>query len=325
MSDQQPELGQGRARNHNAKYDMHPSPDSAPVNLPAAAIERGHLYVVATPIGNLGDLSPRAQAVLGAVDRICAEDTRTSGALLAHYGIRKPLVALHEHNESEVCASLVQQLQDGATLALVSDAGTPLVSDPGFVLVRAARAAGITVVTVPGPCAAIAALSISGLPSDRFAFEGFLPAKAAARRTRLQALAAETRTLVLYESSHRIADTLADLAATFGSRSICLARELTKLYEQSVVMPACELPAWLAADANRSRGEFVLLIAGAPPAADSVAPETERVLRLLLRELPLSAATRLAAEITGARRKDLYDMALRWGADAGTKENDQHA
>ncbi|MFP5304674.1 MAG: 16S rRNA (cytidine(1402)-2'-O)-methyltransferase [Gammaproteobacteria bacterium] len=282
---------------------------------PRPSVERGSLYVVATPIGNLGDLSPRAQAVLAAVDRICAEDTRTSGQLLAHYGIRKPLVALHEHNEADVCAGLIAQLRGGGALALVSDAGTPLVSDPGFVLVRAAREAGIPVLAVPGPCAAVAALSVSGLPSDRFVFEGFLPAKAAARRERLQVLAAETRTLIVYESSHRIVDAAEDLGAVLGARRVCLARELTKLHEQSVVLPADALAGWLREDANRQRGEFVLLIAGAPEDTDAAAAEGERVLRLLLRELPASTAARLAAEITGVRRKELYALASRLSQD----------
>lgn len=275
------------------------------------AVEPGHLYVVATPIGNLGDLSPRAQAVLAAVDRICAEDTRNSGRLLSHFGIGTPVTAVHDHNEANACAALISALQSGSALALISDAGTPLISDPGFVLVRAARAAGVPVIAIPGPCAAIAALSLSGLPSDRFVFEGFLSAKAAARRQRLQALGTETRTLILYESSHRIADTARDLAELFGTRQICLARELTKLHEQSVTLPAVDLPAWLAADANRERGEFVLLLEGAPDEQDCTQVDAERILRLLLAELPVSSAARLAAEISGGRKKDLYELALK--------------
>jgi 16S rRNA (cytidine1402-2'-O)-methyltransferase len=300
-----------------------PVPCLAAVSDAQRAVAPGHLYVVATPIGNLGDLSPRAQAVLGGVDRILAEDTRNSRALLAHFGIATRLAALHEHNESTTSAQLVRELVGGASFALISDAGTPLISDPGFVLVREARAAGVPVVAVPGPCAAIAALSISGLPSDRFAFEGFLPAKSAARRARLQELARETRTLVLYESSHRIADAAADLAAVLGERSVCVARELTKLYEQSVVMPARALPGWLAEDANRQRGEFVLLIAGAEPDGDARG-DGERVLRLLLRELPPSTAARLAAEISGARRKELYALALQLAApETPTDDQDE--
>lgn len=287
-----------------------------------ACVTPGTLYVVATPIGHLGDLSPRAQAVLAAVDRICAEDTRTSGHLLAHYGIRRPMTALHEHNEATLVDGLVAALRDGAALALISDAGTPLISDPGFALVRAARTAGVPVIAVPGPCAAIAALSISGLPTDRFVFEGFLPAKPAARRRRLQTLATEPRTLILYESSHRILDTAEDLAAILGSRSVCLARELTKLHEQSVVLPATALPAWLREDTHRCRGEFVLLIAGAPASEADHGAEAERVLRILLRELPVSSAVRIAADITGARKKELYERALQL---APPGEHDAHA
>lgn len=283
----------------------------------------GHLYVVATPLGNLGDLSARAQQVLAAVDAVCAEDTRTSGSLLAHFGIQRPLVAVHEHNESGVRERLVARLQAGESLALVSDAGTPLISDPGFVLVRAARDAGLPVVTVPGPCAAIAALSIAGLPSDRFVFEGFLPPKAGPRRQRLEALAGETRTLIFYESSHRIADTVADLAAMLGdAREVCIARELTKLHEESRRAPARELLAWLSENPHREKGEFVLVVAGAPAAEGADDVEAERVLRVLLDELPASSAARVAATLTGRRRKELYTLALRLGAQADSGEDE---
>lgn len=278
-----------------------------------AAALPGHLYVVATPIGNLGDLSPRAQAVLRGVDRICAEDTRTSGVLLAQFGIQRPLTAVHEHNEERATAELLDQLRNGQSLALISDAGTPLVSDPGFVLVRAARAAGLPVIAVPGPCAAVAALSLAGLPSDSFAFAGFLPAKPAARRERLRELSAWPQTLILYESSHRIVEAVADIAAVLGAeRRVCLARELTKRFEQSVVLPAGELVGWLAADPNRERGEFVLVIEAAP-AADAGRAEQERVLRTLLRELPPAKAAKLAAELTGGRKNELYALALELG------------
>ncbi|MFT4045270.1 MAG: 16S rRNA (cytidine(1402)-2'-O)-methyltransferase [Solimonas sp.] len=281
----------------------------------ASRIAPGHLYVVATPIGNLDDLSPRAQTVLDGVAAICAEDTRNTANLLTHFGIRKPLIAVHEHNEDEVCTRLVERLQGGDALALVSDAGTPLISDPGFAVVRAARDANLPVLTVPGPCAAIAALSVSGIASDRFVFEGFLPARPAARRERLAELAAETRTLIVYESSHRIADSLADIAAVLGAdRVVCLARELTKLYEQSHRARASEMSAWLQADAHRQRGEFVLVIDGAAANDDPRRDEGERVLRLLLNELPASRAARLAAEISGARKKELYALALQLGA-----------
>ncbi|MGH8455529.1 MAG: 16S rRNA (cytidine(1402)-2'-O)-methyltransferase [Stenotrophobium sp.] len=280
----------------------------------ASAAAPGHLYVVATPIGNLGDLAPRAQAVLAGVDRICAEDTRTSGVLLAHFGIHRPLTALHEHNEDRIAAELVQALRDGQSLALVSDAGTPLISDPGFALVRAARAAGLPVIAVPGPCAAVAALSISGIATDSFVFAGFLPPKNAARRARLQELAAETRTLIFYESSHRIAESVADIAAAFGTRRLCLARELTKLYEESITASAAEVSVWLAQDANHSRGEFVLVLEGAVAIAQSDDAEAEHVLRVLLTELPASQAVKLAAGLTGRRKNELYALATKIGA-----------
>ncbi|HET8883066.1 MAG TPA: 16S rRNA (cytidine(1402)-2'-O)-methyltransferase [Solimonas sp.] len=282
----------------------------------STAIAAGHLYVVATPIGNLGDLTPRAQAVLESVAAICAEDTRTTTHLLTHFGIRKPLIAVHEHNEDDICARLVERLRGGDALALVSDAGTPLVSDPGFALVRAARGAGVPVVAIPGPCAAIAALSVVGLPCDRFVFEGFQPAKAAARRERLAALAAETRTLIVYESSHRIVDCVNDIVAVLGSaRPLCVARELTKLYEESVTTSAADVAAWLQADDNRQRGEFVLIVGGASADADERQAEGERVLRILLGSLPASSAARLAAEISGARKKELYALAVQQSGD----------
>lgn len=287
---------------------------TARIHEETAPVQSGHLYVVATPIGNLRDLSPRALEVLGAVDAICAEDTRTSGALLAHFGVRRPLLALHEHNEDQIAASLVARLRAGETLALISDAGTPLISDPGFALVRAARAAGLPVVAVPGPCAAVAALSISGLPSDRFLFVGFLPHKPGARRAALEALAAEMATLVIYESSHRIADSLDDLAALFPQRRVCVARELTKLFEESHCAPAVELPAWLAANPHRAKGEFVLVIEGAPEAAPAGQADVDRVLRVLVRELGASQAARLAAEITGVKKRELYRRAVELGS-----------
>lgn len=277
----------------------------------SSSVAPGHLYVVATPIGNLGDLSPRAQKVLENVDCICAEDTRTSGTLLANFGIRRPLVALHDHNEDQITGQLVADLKLGKTLALISDAGTPLISDPGFALVRAAREAGVAVMTLPGPCAAVAALSISGIASDSFTFIGFLPPKTQARRARLDALAAETRTLIFYESSHRIVESVQDIAALFPQRKLCLARELTKLFEESVMAPASEVSAWLRQDANRSRGEFVLVLEGAPAAAQADDGEAERVLRVLLREMGASQAAKLAAELTGRRKNELYALAHR--------------
>lgn len=274
-----------------------------------SSIPPGRLHVVATPIGNLEDLSPRALRMLREADLIAAEDTRHSQALLSAFGVRGNLVSLHEHNEAQQIESLLQRLRDGMQIALVSDAGTPLISDPGFRLVRAAREAGIEVTPVPGACAAIAALSVAGLPSDRFAFEGFLPQKGAARRERLQSLAAEPRTLVFYESSHRIEECLVDAAAAFGGqRRGVLARELTKRFETVLDGPLEQLAARVAADPDQRRGEFVLIIEGASgDDADAQLALGRRVHALLRDHLPPSQAARLAAEISGASRKALYD------------------
>lgn len=268
----------------------------------------GRLWVVATPIGNLDDLSPRAAQVLHDVDLIAAEDTRHSGPLLARIGSAAKCVALHEHNEREQVAQLLERLRQGVDVALICDAGTPLISDPGYRLVRAAREAGITVSPVPGPCAAIAALSVAGLPSDRFVFEGFLPAKASARRERIGGLVAETRTLIFYESSHRILETLHDLAAGFGSeRQAVVARELTKVFETVLWASLGDLVGHVSADANQQRGEFVVLVAGASgEQADATLAEGRRVFALLCEEMAPARAARMAAAITGAPRKALY-------------------
>jgi len=265
------------------------------------------LYVVATPIGNLADLSPRAQEVLRSVAAICAEDTRHTGQLLSHFGISRPLVALHDHNEEAMAERVVARLLGGESMAVVSDAGTPLVSDPGFRLVRAARAAGVKVSPVPGACAAIAALSVAGLPSDRFVFEGFLPAKAAARRERLQRLAGETGTLVFYESSHRIAESLADMAAAFGDeRPAVVARELTKLFETVLDGTLAQLCAAVEADDNQRKGEFVVMVQGAADDEAAKIAEGRRLHARLKEHLPPSTAAKLAAELSGAPRKLLY-------------------
>ena len=265
------------------------------------------LYVVATPIGNLADLSPRAQEVLRSVAAICAEDTRHTGQLLSHFGISKPLVALHDHNEEAMADRVVSRLLGGESLAVVSDAGTPLVSDPGFRLVRAARAAGVKVSPIPGACAAIAALSVAGLPSDRFVFEGFLPAKAAARRERLHKLAAETGTLVFYESSHRIAESLADMALAFGAeRPAVVARELTKLFETVLDGSLSQLLAKVQADDNQRKGEFVVMVQGAGDDEEARIAEGRRLYAKLNEHLPPSTAAKLAAELSGAPRKALY-------------------
>jgi 16S rRNA (cytidine1402-2'-O)-methyltransferase len=276
----------------------------------------GRLYVVATPIGNLGDLSVRARETLAGAALIAAEDTRHTGALLKACGISTPMISLHDHNEAQRSPELVERLQGGASVALVSDAGTPAISDPGFDLVRACAAAGIEVVAVPGPCALVAALSIAALPTDRFCFEGFLPARGAARRTRLQEMSAEQRTLVFYESPHRIADTLADCAEHLGStRAAALAREITKLHESLYRGSLAELVEVCASDADLARGEIVLVIAGAPPAAaaggdDGHGGALDRALKPLLEELPLKQAAHLAARIAAVRDNEAYKRAL---------------
>ncbi|HEY5791037.1 MAG TPA: 16S rRNA (cytidine(1402)-2'-O)-methyltransferase [Gammaproteobacteria bacterium] len=266
--------------------------------------------MVATPIGNLADIGQRALAVLGAVELVLAEDTRHSRRLLDHYAIRTRLAALHEHNERAALPGLLEQLAAGHDLALVSDAGTPLISDPGFRLVRAARAQGFQVSAVPGPCAAICALSVAGLPTDRFLFAGFLPAKAGQRRTELATLAAETATVVLYEAPRRLLETLDDLVAVFGpARRAVLARELTKLHETVLDGTLAELRERLASDPEQRLGEAVLLVAGAPGAAAADA-EVRRLLRALLDEgLAVSRAAAVAQRVTGQPHRALYRLA----------------
>jgi len=268
------------------------------------------LYVVATPLGNLGDISLRALEVLRGVDAIACEDTRHSRRLLDHYGIGAPLFALHEHNEAQAAEKLLALLAEGKRVALVSDAGTPGVSDPGARAVAAARAAGYAVIPLPGANAAVAALSASGLADAHFLFYGFLPARSAARRREIEALQPIPAALVFYEAPHRIAETLQDLAELLeASRELVVARELTKLFEEIARMPVTAGPAWLAADANRSRGEFVLIVS-APAPGEELPHEALRTLTLLLRELPLKQAVRLAAEISGAPKNALYERAL---------------
>ena len=277
----------------------------------------GRLYVVATPIGNLGDMSSRARAVLSSCALIAAEDTRHTGTLLKHFGITTPLLSLHDHNEAQRAPELIQRMQGGTSIALVSDAGTPAISDPGFDLVRAAAAAGLEVVSVPGPCAAVAALSIGGLPTDRFCFEGFLPARGSARRARLQALESETRTLVFYESPHRVLETLEDCVAAFGGqRPALVAREITKLHETAYRGSLGELVTSAAGDGDFARGEIVLVVAGAPEeaaaegGADGHGGALDRVLGILLAELPLKQAAHLGAKIAGVRDNEAYKRAL---------------
>lgn len=272
-----------------------------------SSVQPGSLWVVATPIGHREDFSARAIETLRAVAVIAAEDTRHSRPLMVHHGIDTPLIALHEHNERDAVDAIVRRLTAGDSVALISDAGTPLISDPGFRLVRAARAAGIRCIPVPGACAAIAALSVAGLPSDRFVFEGFLPPKAAARRSRLQALAGDGRTVIFYESSHRVAESLADMRDIFGSdREAVLGRELTKMFETVISEPLGELAARVAGDPDQQRGECVILLAGRGEEAEAKLAEGQRIFLILRDELPPAKAAKLAALISGAPRKLLY-------------------
>ena len=269
----------------------------------------GTLYVVATPIGNRADLSPRARDVLAAAACIAAEDTRHSAALLRELGVSTPIVSLHEHNEALRTAELIARLGAGEDVALISDAGTPLISDPGFRLVKAAHAAGVEVCAVPGPAAVVAALSIAGIATDRFIFEGFLPERAAPRRERLAALAAETRTLVFYEAPHRLVATLADMVSAFGAgRQAAIAREMTKMHETLYRATLGKLAAQSATDPDMTRGEIVIVVAGAASRLES--EQGEPLLRVLLAELPLKQAVDLAVKATGAQRNALYEKAL---------------
>jgi len=270
----------------------------------------GSLYIVATPIGNLRDITLRALDILKSVDLIAAEDTRTSSVLLSAHGIAAKLIACHDHNERTAAATLVEKLLAGASVALISDAGTPGISDPGAAVVRAARAAGIAIVPLPGPSAVATALSAAGLDGD-WLFHGFLPHKSGDRRRALEALAGEAASLVFYESPHRLLDTVADLAAVLGGeRRLLVARELTKRFEEFHDCALAEALEWLQGDENRQRGEFVLIVSGRPAEADAGLKEAERVLAILLEDLPASQAARLAARITGAKKNALYDLAV---------------
>ncbi len=269
----------------------------------------GTLYIVATPLGHLQDMSFRAVSTLKDVDRIASEDTRHSLPLLQHFSIQKPLISMHEHNERERSLQLLDFLKKGESIALISDAGTPLISDPGAHLVRVVREAGIRIVPIPGPCAAIAALSASGLPTERFVFEGFLPTKGKLRQERIQALKNETRTIIFYEAPHRISDLLKDLEPVLGKDRECVfARELTKIYETIHADTLTELQKWIKEDAYRERGEMVLLVKG----ADQLIEENnaDKILEVLLEKLPLKQAVEMTAKITNQRKNTIYQQAL---------------
>ncbi len=277
-----------------------------------SVVVTGTLYLVATPIGNLADIGHRAVEVLRLVDIVAAEDTRHSRKLLQHYQIDRPLIALHEHNERESASKLLEKLQSGASIALISDAGTPLISDPGFNLVRLVREHGIKVVPVPGACALICALSASGLPTDRFTFEGFLPAKSSARCARLTQLSDETRTMIFYESNHRIVESLQDMSAIFGGdRQAVLARELTKQFETIRGGALSVLASWVSEDTQQQKGEMVVLVHGKEVSDNNeVTPEAEQILKILLDELPIKQAAKLSAKLSGVKKRSLYERAL---------------
>jgi probable S-adenosylmethionine-dependent methyltransferase, YraL family len=272
---------------------------------------KGCLYIVATPIGNLADLSQRALDVLKSVDLVAAEDTRHSARLLQAYGIDTPMLALHEHNEMQRGAQLLDRVESGERIALISDAGTPLISDPGYVLVREAHKRSLPVVPVPGACAAVTALSAAGLPSDRFCFEGFLPGKPQARRQRLAELVRETRTLIFYEAPHRIEESLMDFVETFGAeRQATIARELTKTFETIIQDSLGALLERVRTDADQRKGEFVLIVQGAPEAPETSGEDAAETLRVLLDYLPVKDAAVAAARLTGLRKNQLYELAL---------------
>jgi 16S rRNA (cytidine1402-2'-O)-methyltransferase len=277
-----------------------------------SAVAAGTLYVVATPIGNLGDLSARAREVLSGVQLIAAEDTRHTRQLLQAFGIDTALTSLHEHNEMQKSETLITRLLAGESIALVSDAGTPLISDPGFDLVANARVRGVSIAVVPGPCAAIAALSIAGLPTDRFTFEGFLPAKNAARVSRLRALAAEQRTMIFYEAPHRLLEVLRDMAAELGpDRTASVSRELTKRFETTYTGTLAQLSENAEKNADMARGEIVIVVSGSPAEASAAQSlNADQLLRALLDELSPSQAAKVAAKLSGEKRSDLYARAM---------------
>ncbi|WP_350238380.1 16S rRNA (cytidine(1402)-2'-O)-methyltransferase [Pectobacterium colocasium] len=289
-----------------------------------ADISASTLYIVPTPIGNLGDITQRALAVLASVDLIAAEDTRHTGLLLQHFAINARLFALHDHNEQQKADVLLAKLQSGQSIALVSDAGTPLINDPGYHLVRRCREAGVRVVPLPGACAAITALSASGLASDRFCYEGFLPAKTKGRKDKLRELGEESRTLIFYESTHRLLDSLQDISEVLGAeRYVVLAREITKTWESIHGAPVGELLDWVKEDENRRKGEMVLLVEGHQVDDSALSAEALRTLALLRAELPLKKAAALAAEIHGVKKNALYRYGLEQEGDSGESGDDK--
>ncbi|GKW25525.1 16S rRNA (cytidine(1402)-2'-O)-methyltransferase [Pectobacterium polonicum] len=289
-----------------------------------ADISASTLYIVPTPIGNLGDITQRALAVLASVDLIAAEDTRHTGLLLQHFAINARLFALHDHNEQQKADVLLAKLQSGQSIALVSDAGTPLINDPGYHLVRRCREAGVRVVPLPGACAAITALSASGLASDRFCYEGFLPAKTKGRKDKLRELEEETRTLIFYESTHRLLDSLQDISEVLGAeRYVVLAREITKTWESIHGAPVGELLAWVKEDENRRKGEMVLIVEGHQVDDSALSSEALRTLALLRAELPLKKAAALAAEIHGVKKNALYRYGLEQEGNSGESGDDK--
>ncbi len=276
------------------------------------SFKKGSLYIVATPIGNMGDMTERAIKTLSDVDVIAVEDTRRSGQLLRNFEISTPMISVHEHNERQICDSLLERIENGESIALISDAGTPLLSDPGYFLVNQARERDISVVPVPGVSAVITALSVAGLPTDRFVFEGFLPSKSAARQQKLEKLKDETRTVIFYEAPHRIVEMLKDCQLVFGGqRKVVITRELTKTFETVHGDVLDDLIPWVEADENQRKGEFVVLVQGAAVREDTgVDAESERILLILLKDLPVKQAAALAANITGLKKNALYQFAL---------------
>jgi len=277
------------------------------------SFKKGSLYIVATPIGNMGDMTERAQQTLKDVDVIAVEDTRRSGQLLHHFEISTPMIAVHEHNERQICDSLLSRIEKGENIALISDAGTPLLSDPGYFLVNQAREREMSVVPIPGVSAVITALSVAGLPTDRFIFEGFLPAKSSARQQKLEKLKEDIRTVIFYEAPHRIVEMLKDCQAVFGDeRKVVIARELTKTFETVHGDTLKNLVPWVEADENQKKGEFVVLLHGAAARAETgLDAESERILLILLKDLPVKQAAALAASITGLKKNALYQFALK--------------